>query len=450
MTDAAHQVLAAAKQAYDTSQFELASELSSRVLVHFPEQMDALLTFGLASAKLNQPEASVRALGHVLMQDPNAFDALIGSGIMLHQLGRFDEARSHFERALVIRPHSLPAIVGILRGHRAKVTDRPLLEQAAALLAQQEELDDEGRQLTYATAKAFDDLGEFEQAIRFYDLANQTAARLQKPHGLDRAFHSMKLNEMMRVFSRELLRHRNSFANTTHKPIFILGMIRSGTTLAEQIISRHPDVLAGGELRFWVDNGFSVLLPGSPGFNAELAEFLGLEYFASLQTLTRGDCRVTDKMPMNYMLVGLIHLLFPNAPIIHCQRNPIDTSLSIYMTPYAAPPDFAYDRDDIAFAFREYQRVMSHWTRALPPGRMLDVQYESLVEDPEPNIRRILDYCSLDWDSACLSPEKNDRVVDTPSKWQVRQPMYRTSVGRAERYAPWLGAIGELKDGRKV
>ena len=154
--------------------------------------------------------------------------------------------------------------------------------------------------------------------------------------------------------------------------------------------------------------------------------------------------RVTDKMPMNYMVVGLIQLLFPNAPIIHCRRDPVDTCLSIYMTPYAAPPDFAYDREDIAFGYREYQRVMAHWSRALPVGRMLEVQYEELVEDPEPNIRRLLEYCGLSWDPACLSPEKNERVVDTPSKWQVRQPMYKTSVGRAQHYAPWLGAIGTL------
>lgn len=446
VSDAAQQVLLAARQAYEAGQFDLALELSNRLLSHFPDQTEALLTFGLASAKLNQPEVSVHALGKVLTQNPMALDALVGCGIMLHQLGRFDDARSHFERALAVDPTSLPAIVGILRGHRTKEVDRPFLDQASTILSAQNQPDDEVRQLTYAIAKAYDDLGEYEKAIGFYDLANHTAAKLQKPKGMDRTFHSMKLNEMMRVFSRELLRPHNPFANSTRKPIFIVGMIRSGTTLVEQIISRHPDVSPGGELRFWVDNGFSVILPGSPGLNGELAEFLGLEYLAALNKFGAGDMRITDKMPMNYMLVGLIHLLFPNAPIVHCRRNPMDTCLSIFMTPYAAPPDFAYNRGDISFAYREYQRVMSHWTRALPPGRMLEAQYESLVEEPEPAIRRLLEYCQLDWDPACLSPEKNERVVDTPSKWQVRQPMYKTSVGRAQNYAPWLGAIGDLGD----
>ena len=114
------------------------------------------------------------------------------------------------------------------------------------------------------------------------------------------------------------------------------------------------------------------------------------------------------------------------------------------MTPYAAPPDFAYDREDIAFAYREYQRVMAHWHEAMPPGRMLDLRYEDLVSDPEKSVRELLGYCQLDWDEACLSPEKNERAVDTPSRWQVRQPVYKSSVGRYHHYAPWLGAIGEL------
>jgi tetratricopeptide (TPR) repeat protein len=359
-------------------------------------------------------------------------------------LGRFDEARKHFERALEVDSSSKPPYVGILRGHRTKEADRPFLEQAIQVLSAQIAPDDETRQLTYGIAKAYDDLGEWETAIRFYDQANQIAAKLQKPKGMDRAFHSLKLNEMMRVFPWEVLRRGFAFADSTRRPIFIVGMIRSGTTLVEQIISRHPAVWPGGELRFWIDNGFAVLLPGSPGFNAELGEYLGLEYLSALQKLAPNSEKITDKMPMNYMVVGLIHTLFPNAPVIHCIRNPVDTCLSIYMTPYAEPPDFAYDRGDIAFAYREYRRVMSHWSRSLSAGRMLEVSYEALVEEPEPNIRRILEYCGLGWDPACLSPEKNDRVVDTPSKWQVRQPMYKTSIGRAVQYAPWLGPIGEL------
>ena len=444
MTEPAKQVLATARHAYDGGEFELAIELAGKVLAHFPGQLDAMLVFGLASAKLNHPETAVRALEDVLGRSPETFEALIGSGMMLHQLGRFDEAKSRFETALTIDSHSVPAFVGILRGHRAKDEDRAFLNQAVAVLFAQTAPDDETRQLMYGIAKAYDDLGDYENAIRYYDLANRTAAQLQKPKGMDRAFHSLKLNEMMRVFTRDRLRGNSAFADPTIKPIFILGMIRSGTTLVEQILSRHPAVEAGGELRFWVDNGFAVILPGAPGFNAELGEFLGIEYLSALEKMSPQDVRVTDKMPMNYMVVGLIQLLFPNAPIIHCRRDPVDTCLSIYMTPYAAPPDFAYDREDIAFGYREYQRVMAHWSRALPVGRMLEVQYEELVEDPEPNIRRLLEYCGLSWDPACLSPEKNERVVDTPSKWQVRQPMYKTSVGRAQHYAPWLGAIGTL------
>lgn len=403
-------LLVAARQAYESGRFEAAIELAEEVLRRFPGEVDAL----------------------------------VGCGILLQRLGRFDEARTIFERARERDPSALLPYVGILRGHRITDADRPMLESAVEIFFADLNPGDEARQLVYSIAKAYDDLGEFETSILYYDRANRLAAKLQKPNGMERAQHSRNYSEVRRVFSQKLLRSSVPFSNPTRKPIFILGMIRSGTTLVEQIVSRHPDVFAGGEMRFWLENGFSVILPGSPGLNAELAEFLGLEYLSAIQKFAPNANRFTDKMPLNAMLIGLIHLLFPNAPIIHCLRSPVDTCLSIYMTPHAAPPDFAYDRDDIAFAYREYRQIMSHWKGSLPSGRMLEVRYESLVEDPEPNIRRILEYCGLGWDPACLSPERNERAVDTPSKWQVRQPMYRTSVGRAKNYAPWLGAIGEL------
>lgn len=433
-----------AQKAHESGQMDRSADLCRTILASDPRNFDALLLLGILAAKTGRQSICVRALSQVLEQDPNQFDALIWIGIVQHQLGEFDSARQKFEHALTLNPDSFAPYVGILRGHKATDADRPLLKQAIGVLGESPKVDDDTRQLAYGLAKAYNDLGEYATAIKYYDQANRVAAQLQMPFGFNRRRHSRNLNEMIRVFSKATLDQCQKLGKPTAKPIFILGMIRSGTTLVEQIISRHPSVSAGGEIRFWIDKGPTTLIPGSNMFNTELAGFLALEYLASLNRVAPGTTRVTDKMPLNYMLAGLIHALFPNAPIIHCRRNPVDTCLSIYMTPYAAPPDFAYDRDSIAYAYRDYLRIMQHWREVMPEGRMLEVDYESLVDEPEISVRKMIAYCGLDWDPACLSPERNERTVDTPSRWQVRQPIYKSSVGRSHHYAPWLGAIGEL------
>ena len=437
------ELLAKAMEAQDNGQIDQAADICRAILSTEPNQPDALLLLGILAAKTSRHAISVKALRQVLDLNPDEFDARIWLGIVLHQLGEFDEARGHFEHARRLNPDSFAPYVGILRGHKVKSEDRDLLDEAARVLSLTDSESDDARQLTYGVAKAFNDLGEYETAIGYYDRANTIAARLQKPAGFDRQLHRRKLNEMIRVFSKAQLNVAKPVATKGPQPIFIIGMIRSGTTLVEQILSRHPSVQAGGEIRYWIESGPATLIQGH-AYNVELGGYLAWDYVASLSRVAEGRPFVTDKMPLNYMLAGLLHFLFPNAPIIHCHRNPIDTCLSILMTPYAAPPDFAYDREDIAFAYREYQRVMAHWHEAMPPGRMLDLRYEDLVSDPEKSVRELLGYCQLDWDEACLSPEKNERAVDTPSRWQVRQPVYKSSVGRYHHYAPWLGAIGEL------
>ena len=146
--------------------------------------------------------------------------------------------------------------------------------------------------------------------------------------------------------------------------------------------------------------------------------------------------RVTDKNPFNFLWAGLIHLALPETRFIHCRRDPIDTCLSIFFTRFATPQPLAYDRGDLVFYYRQYQRLMAHWRTVLPPDRLLEIDYETLTADPEPLTRRMVNFCGLDWDDACLAPERNRRVVRTASLWQARQPVYRGSVERWRNYAP--------------
>jgi hypothetical protein len=149
-------------------------------------------------------------------------------------------------------------------------------------------------------------------------------------------------------------------------------------------------------------------------------------------------------MPGNYLHLGMIHLIFPHARFIHCRRNPVDNCLSIYVTPNREAPDFAHNRENIVAAYEQYLRLMGHWRAVLPADRLLDIDYEELVSDPEPVARQMIDFCGLEWDDACLQPEANARVVQTPSQWQVRQPVYKSSVERWRRYEPWIAEFLRL------
>jgi len=149
-------------------------------------------------------------------------------------------------------------------------------------------------------------------------------------------------------------------------------------------------------------------------------------------------------MLSNFILLGFIHRVFPNATLIHCRRDPIDTALSIFMTNFERRVDFAAERGDLVFFFRQYQRLMAHWREVIAPDRLVEVDYEALVADPEPHARRLIAACGLSWTDACLAPHRNARPIQTASVWQARQPIYRTSVERWRRYEPWLGELREL------
>jgi hypothetical protein len=221
-------------------------------------------------------------------------------------------------------------------------------------------------------------------------------------------------------------------------------MIRSGTSLVEQILSAHPAVVGAGELLYWFQNAPALVSRTAGSINPQTLGETQSGYRDLLRGIGPDARRVTDKMPHNYMFVGEIHAAFPKVRFIHCRRHPVDNCLSIYMTPYQAPLDFAHDKGNITFVYREYQRLVAHWQSVIPADRWLDVDYEELVADPEPTTRQMVEFMGLPWDDACLRPEDNERAVKTPSMWQVRQPVYRTSTERWRKYEPWLGEFREL------
>jgi len=262
----------------------------------------------------------------------------------------------------------------------------------------------------------------------------------------DPAAFSIEIDRLISRCTSELIVRAPELGSSDARPVLIIGMPRSGTTLVEQIVSMHPEVGAGGELHFWNERGAAWHRSGAAGNERPFLAKAATDYLGVLRKIAPRAARVTDKMPFNFLWAGLIHMALPRAIIIHCRRTAIDTALSIHQTHFHPSLAFPTGGDELVAYFRSYQCLVDHWRSVLPANRFIEVDYEDLTREPEPVIRRIIAACGLAWNDACLRPERNPRAVKTPSKWQTRQPIYRTSVARWRRYEPWLGPLRVLVD----
>jgi hypothetical protein len=243
--------------------------------------------------------------------------------------------------------------------------------------------------------------------------------------------------------------------NPSRLPVFVLGMPRSGTTLVEQIISSHPDVHGAGELPDLLEiaqrdiAGTGAAFPNNiPAIDKAGLAGWAADYVAGLHRRAPDARHITDKMPANFLAVGLINMMLPNAKIIHVSRNPVDTCLSCFMQLFGSGQEQTYDLAELGRYYADYARLMEHWRSVLPDGAFLDAQYEDIVADQETQARRMIAFCGLDWNDACIDFHKNKRSILTASVTQVRQPIYKSSVERWRHYEKFLGplldALGDL------
>jgi tetratricopeptide (TPR) repeat protein len=398
------------------------------------------------------PEAE-KVLRETLVADPKnamAYDLL---GNLHSDFGRFDEARACFERAIEIAPLLAGTYYDLVRCRPVTSHDDGLLQRMEAALAMPALEAAQRLRLHLAIGKAVDDLGDFALAMRHFDAAD-AVRRGAAP--FDSSAFSIEVDRLIARCTPELMARAPEVGCLDATPVLIIGMPRSGTTLVEQIISMHPEVGAGDELNFWNERGAAWHRPGAAGEEApvDAKQLLNKDFFARavadylevLRRISPTAARVTDKMPFNFLWAGLIHLAFPRAVFVHCRRAAVDTALSIHQTHFHPSLAFPTGGAELVAYFHCYQRLTDHWRRVLPADRFLEVDYEELTRAPEPVIRRIIAGCGLSWDEACLRPESNPRAVKTPSKWQTRQKIYRTSVARWRRYEPWLGPLRALVD----
>jgi tetratricopeptide (TPR) repeat protein len=410
---------------------------------------------GKARALLTEDrnQEAEQALRETLVADPMNAMAYELLGNLLAEFGRFDEARACFERAIAIAPLLAGSYYDLVRCRAVTSHDNGLFQEMQAALDTPGLEVGQRLRLHLAIGKAAEDLGDYALAMQHFDAADTVRRSCAS---FDSAAFSIEIDRLSARCTPEWTARASELGSLDATPVLIIGMPRTGTTLVEQIVSMHPEVGAGGELHFWNQRGAewhkSSIGANEPPFVPTgnlLSEFLAkaaADYLGVLRAIAPKAARVTDKMPFNFLWAGLIHLAFPRALIIHCRRAAIDTALSIHQTHFHPTLAFPTGGAELVAYFRSYQRLSDRWRSVLPADRFIEVDYEDLTRAPEPVIRRIIAACGLEWHDACLRPESNPRAVKTPSKWQARQPIYRTSVARWRRYESWLGPLRALVD----
>ncbi len=392
-----------------------------------------------------EAEASCR---RALAINPDLTAAIAFLGEIHADKGQFADAELLFKHALSIEPQLPEALVGIARYRKMAATDSPWFAAVRQILNARPPPVHEIA-LRYAVGKYFDDLKDYEQAFTSYRLANELAKRSRPAH--DRRQLTRFVDEMTDLFDKKWFSQWRTHGIPSTRPVFIIGMPRSGTTLTEQILSSHPAVFGAGELTFW--NKASAVHPSSTfnyAGNANTILELAHDYLRLLQDFSAGALRVVDKMPANFLNLGLIHAALPNARIIHMRRNPIDTCLSIYFQNFGATHSYANDLDDLAHYYTEYLRIMDYWRSILPEEAVMDVSYEDLIDDPEAWGRKLLAFIGLPWDPRCMDFDLTSRTVTSSSKWQVRQKISKSSAGRWRNYATFVGPLLRLAESSPV
>ena len=298
----------------------------------------------------------------------------------------------------------------------------------------------ERTQLHFALGKIQEESGDYRSSMDRYDQANRLVlARMNATRPFDIRRTEASVDRMIRVYTKESLDSHRPAGDPARLPLIVFGMPRSGTTLVEQILASHPEVAGAGELSFWTQEEPSVD-DGSASILATAAEYQRL-----LRDIGPSHKRVVDKYPGNFLSAGAIHKHFPNVTMVHVKRNALDTCLSMWSTYIPTPPGFFGDRNNVVQFYRQYLRIMDHWRSVLPADNLIEVEYERLIADPEPVIRRLVDDCGLDWSESCLHPERRQGRVTTASVSRVRAPIDATRIERWKKFEPWLGEFEQLQ-----
>ena len=390
----------------------------------------------LLAQALDRPHDAEAELRHALAHDPRHVAAWLNLGNLAEQRGERSLARQAYEQVLAVEPAHALALARLagLGGDDAPALI-PRLQQA---LQRPGLADADVADLGFALGRLLDGEARTDEAFACFARANAASRRAQGAAPYDRAAHEALVDRLIDAFPAAEAAPRADGA-----PVFVCGMFRSGTSLVEQILASHPDVAPGGEIDTLPIAGRALFpLPPAPWVAPSPEALQGLKraYEERLAPLRRCAPVVTDKRPDNVLNLGLIQRLYPGARIVHTRREPVDNCLAVWFAHLGPALAYAYDLEDTAHWYSQQQRLMDHWRR-LHGETILDVDYDTLVADPEPVVRALLAHCGLPWNDACLAFHRTPAAVRTPSAWQVREPLYRHASGRWRRYERHLGPL---------
>jgi tetratricopeptide (TPR) repeat protein len=402
-----------------------------------PEHAPLHIAHAMAQRALGRVDEAAASTRRALAIRPDAPDGVALLGSLAIDRGQFEEAETLLKKALAMRPDLPEALIGLTGVRKMTAADAPWRDAAERVLAAGVPVA-HAIGLHHALAKYCDDVGDFDAAFEYHRRGHELARRSRPTY--DRAATTARLTRTLSAFDRQALEALRPTGIASERPVFVFGMPRSGTTLAEQILASHPEVHGAGEVLFW-QYGADAELAAPPEQRAATIAGLGRRYLGLFEALPATATRVIDKLPSNFKNLGLIHAALPGARFIHFERHPLDTCLSIYFQGFSAAHAYATDLGDLGHYYREYRRLMAHWRTTLPPQTLLEVRYESLVDDPETWSRRMLEHIGLPWDPRCLEFHRTERPVLTASNWQVRQPISKGSIGRWRRYERFLGPL---------
>jgi len=422
-----------------------------------PNYAEAYSNLGAALQADGRLDEAVRSMRQAIRLRPAYAEAHANLGSALVNLGEFEEAIEHLREAIERNPGLASAYheLANLAGQGSYQVSESEIEIMHELLSTGRlSMDDAGR-LHFALGRLLDRDGRYDEAFRHYRQGNQLRVQYLRERNIqiDHERYLSLIDDMISLFDGAYFQRVRSFGIDSDLPVFIVGMPRSGTTLAEQVLASHPEIHGAGELK-----QIGRLVAGLPGrlnstkvypscmeqMTADSARALAEQHLQFLRGLGGDAVRIVDKMPLNYNHLGMIATLFPGARVVHCRRSPMDTCMSCFMQ-YAVPASL----EELGVCYTQYEKLMAHW-RSVLPIPIYELSYERMVDDQETVTRELIAFCGLEWDDACLKFYETDRPVQTPTRVDVRRPIYQSAVGRWRRYEahlkPLIEMLGEWAD----
>jgi len=407
-----------------------------------PNYVDARIHHAVTLLNLGRLREANARLGKVLKASPHHPDASLLKGEIARLEGRFEEAEDIIKKTQRLHPQMALAWAALAIVRRMTEADSDWFKKAKALAESGiSPLEEAG--VRYALGKYCDDIDDYDQAFRHYKRANELMG--QTGNVYERDERTRLVDDLIRAYSRDAISKIQGTGSASTRPVFVVGMPRSGTSLAEQIIASHPAAYGAGELPFWTKVLVRYENEIRRGTLSESTRMkLAEEYLRLLEGLSGDAVRIIDKAPVNSDYLGIIYTVFPNARVIYMRRDPVDTCLSCYFQNFTGH-DFTHDLADLVHYYQGHQRLMARWREVLPPDFVLEVPYEELIADQEAWSRKMLSFIGLEWDDRCLQFHETPRQVVTASAWQVRQKIYSSSVARWRNYEKFLGPLKELR-----